>query len=349
MLDNTPIARLSRQERMRAIARAFRPKPAPHLLARQKPLTPDSIAELSEFVRANFKHPPSHWETPDGRLDLRDLAGGRLAEHRATYIPWLDSIRPLNGLRVLEIGCGTGSSTVAMAEQGAEVTGVDMEEAPLKVARRFCEWRGVQARFLRANAAEAHEALDIGSYDLIVFFAVLEHMTSLECLASLSAYWRKMRPGALLGALDTPNRLWLYDAHTSYLPFFHWLPGEIAVRYAAASTRPNITALHKNPGAENILELQRWGRGISYHEFELAIAPVAELPIVSSLGRWRRRHDIAQLGKWLVRDYAFHRMLRLAAGGVPAAWFEPFIDLVIRRVDTPSPPLGACRAAPIAG
>ena len=345
MLDTSASSRIARRERLRAMARAFQPRPASHLLPQQKALSEETIGELAAFVRAKYIHPPSYWETPDGRVDLRFHAGGRLADLRATYIPWLDSIRPLKGLRILEIGCGTGSSTVAMAEQGAEVTGVDLEEAPLTIARKLCELRGVRAQFLRANAAEAHETLDIGSYDLIIFFAVLEHMTALECLSSLNAYWRKMKLGALLGVFDSPNRLWFYDSHTAFLPFFHWLPGEIAIRYCAASSRPGIAALHEDTSAANILTLQRWGRAISFHEFELAIGPAAELPIVSSLGRWRRRRDLAQALKWIVRDYPYHRLLRWAAPGVPAPWFEPFIDLVIRRVDTKSPPLAAIAEA----
>jgi 2-polyprenyl-3-methyl-5-hydroxy-6-metoxy-1,4-benzoquinol methylase len=95
-----------------------------------------------------------------------------------------------------------------------------MEEA-LTVARKLCELLGVQAHFLCANATDAHESLDIGSYDLIVFFAVLEHMTPIECLSSLNIYWRKMKLGALLAAIETPNRLWFYDGHTARLPFFH--------------------------------------------------------------------------------------------------------------------------------
>jgi S-adenosylmethionine-dependent methyltransferase len=156
-------------------------------------------------------------------------------------------------------------------------------------------------------------------------------MTPDECLSSLSAYWRKMRPGTLLGVIDTPNRLWLYDDHTSGLPFFHWLPGEIAIRYSAASQRQGIAALHEDTSAAGILRLQRWGRGISFHEFELAIGPVAGLSIVSSLGQWRRRRDVVQMLKWIVRDRPYHRLLHRMARDVAVPWFEPFIDIFIRR------------------
>ena len=136
--------------------------------------------------------------------------------------------------------------------------------------------------------------------------------------------------------IETPNRLWFYDSHTAYLPFFHWLPSEIAIRYCAKCPRPAIAALHEDTSASGILRLQRWGRGISFHEFELAIGPLRELSIVSSLGRWRRRHDFAQALKWIVRDYPYHRLLRWAARDVGAAWLEPYINVVIRRIDTKS-------------
>jgi len=341
---------ISRSERIHAVAEAFKQNPRPHLLARQKKLSKDTIEEFAAFVRANYIHPPSYWETPSGQQDLQGLAGDRLAGHRKTYIPWLDSIQPLKGLRILEIGCGTGSSTVALAEQGAEVTGIEVEEAALTVACQLCKLYDVQAQFLCMNATDAHESLDISSYDLVIFFAVLEHMTPNECLSSLDLYWRKMRPGALLGVIETPNRLWFYDDHTSWLPFFHWLPSEIAIRYCSASPRPAIADLHKDTSVLGNFGLQRWGRGISFHEFELAIGPVTELPIVSSLGPWLRRRDIEAAAYWVKREYPYQKMLRRVARDVPASrfgvardipacWFESYINIVIRRADTKSPPM----------
>ena len=330
--DSTSPGALSSNARIRQIARAFRPKPAPHILARQKTLSKETMAGFENFVRANYFHPQAYWDTPDGRIDLRGHAGFRLSEIRATYIPWLDSVQPFEGLRILDIGCGTGSSTVALAEQGADVTGIEMSEPAVIVGRRLAEIHGVQAQYLLANATEGHELLDIGSYDMIVFLAVFEHMTPLECLSSLSIYWRKMKPGALLVVMDTPNRLWIYDSHTAYLPFFHWLPSEITIRYCNGIPRPVIAGLHQDTSAAGMLTLQRWGRGISFHEFELALGPVGELPIASSYGHWRRRRDLAQLLKWIFRDRPYGRCLRRAAPHVGQPWLEPYLDLIIRRL-----------------
>jgi ubiquinone/menaquinone biosynthesis C-methylase UbiE len=56
------------------------------------------------------------------------------------------------GARVLEIGCGTGSGLVALAERGAQVVGLDLDESSLEVARRRCSMHGVVADLHVANA-----------------------------------------------------------------------------------------------------------------------------------------------------------------------------------------------------
>lgn len=50
-------------------------------------------------------------------------------------VNWIDQRIPLAGKRVLDVGCGGGILSEAMAQRGASVTGIDMGEAPLAVAR----------------------------------------------------------------------------------------------------------------------------------------------------------------------------------------------------------------------
>jgi 2-polyprenyl-3-methyl-5-hydroxy-6-metoxy-1,4-benzoquinol methylase len=49
----------------------------------------------------------------------------RLQMGRYELIPWLEHTMPLRGKRILEIGCGTGAATVALAEQGANVAALE--------------------------------------------------------------------------------------------------------------------------------------------------------------------------------------------------------------------------------
>ena len=60
---------------------------------------------------------------------------------------------PARGERVLDVGCGTGSATLLAAERGAQATGVDPAERLLEVARAAARARGVEASFLRGEAA----------------------------------------------------------------------------------------------------------------------------------------------------------------------------------------------------
>src|SRR6266850_7471643 len=71
--------------------------------------------------------PEGYLSTEWGRNDLEDHLFRRLDTDRNLIIPWLDEARPLRNASILEIGCGTGCSTVALAEQGAQVTAIDVD------------------------------------------------------------------------------------------------------------------------------------------------------------------------------------------------------------------------------
>ena len=57
--------------------------------------------------------------------------------HRANIEAFLNQVKP--GMKVLELGCGAGWLTLAMAQRGAEATGMDLSEKSLKVARDYYE------------------------------------------------------------------------------------------------------------------------------------------------------------------------------------------------------------------
>src|SRR5207248_11216147 len=75
--------------------------------------------------------PEGYLESPCGQNDLENQLTARLYADRTRIVPWLNSIHGLEGTSVLEVGCGTGSSTVALAEHGAAVTALDVDESSL--------------------------------------------------------------------------------------------------------------------------------------------------------------------------------------------------------------------------
>lgn len=90
-------------------------------------------------------------------------------------LAYVDERSPLAGKRVLDIGCGGGILSEAMAKAGAEVTGIDMGEAPLNVARSHAAGEGLTIDYQRSTAeafAEKHAA----SFDIVTCMEMLEHV-----------------------------------------------------------------------------------------------------------------------------------------------------------------------------
>ena len=88
---------------------------------------------------------------------------------------WIDRIAPLAGRRVLDVGCGGGILTEAMARQGALAKGIDLAEKSLKVAGLHKLESGVAVDY-ECVSAEHLAAREPGSFDLVTCMEMLEHV-----------------------------------------------------------------------------------------------------------------------------------------------------------------------------
>lgn len=306
--------------------------------------TPEQGARVADSLRSNyFSQPLNHMglgvetylATPEGRTDLDAHLRTRLLGNRRVVAPWLDSVQPLDGAEVLEIGCGTGSSTVSLAEQGARVHAVDVNGGNLAVARDRCAAYGLDAAFYEANAVQLADHFAPAAFDLVVFWATLEHLTLEERRPALRAAWQLTRRGGALAIFEAPNRLWWFDFHTSDLPFYHWLPDDYAIPYARWSPRPSMVELYADadPGDPAVrLDFARRGRGVSYHDVELALGALPTLRVAGNLFDWMRRRDPLFALRWaLSRDGRYQRALRAVAPTVPRAFLEPGLSMALRK------------------
>jgi 2-polyprenyl-6-hydroxyphenyl methylase / 3-demethylubiquinone-9 3-methyltransferase len=98
----------------------------------------------------------------------------------------------LAGKRVIDIGCGGGILSEAMAKAGATVTGIDLAEKPLKVAMLHRLESGVQVEY-RHVAAEAIAAESPESFDVVTCMEMLEHVP--DPASIVRACSRLVRPG----------------------------------------------------------------------------------------------------------------------------------------------------------
>mgnify|MGYP001819533519 FL=1 len=88
---------------------------------------------------------------------------------------WIDSHSPVAGKRLIDVGCGGGILAESMAQRGASVTGIDMGEAPLSVARLHQLESGVDVDYLQSTAEERAEQVP-GYYDVVCCLEMLEHV-----------------------------------------------------------------------------------------------------------------------------------------------------------------------------
>lgn len=120
-------------------------------------------AELDKF--GDLAH---RWWDPNSEFKpLHDINPLRL--------DWIDNAIGLRGKRVLDVGCGGGLLSEGMAVRGAEVTGIDLSEKPLGVARLHLLESGQKVDY-RKVAVEQLAAEMPGVFDTVTCLEMLEHV-----------------------------------------------------------------------------------------------------------------------------------------------------------------------------
>ena len=208
---------------------------------------------------------------------------GRIFVDRIRVVPWLSKNINLNNLSILEIGCGTGSSSITLAEQGSNVTGIDIHKESLEIAKLRADLYGLNIKFLEVSSINIDELEQ--DFDAIILYATLEHLTVEERLDTLKKCKNTLKKGGYLITIEAPNRLWYFDSHTSELPFFQWLPDNLAYKYSKYSPKQSFSNNYLDNEYYNFTSFLRRGRGVSYHEFELVFNDLSELDILSRLNR----------------------------------------------------------------
>jgi 2-polyprenyl-3-methyl-5-hydroxy-6-metoxy-1,4-benzoquinol methylase len=266
----------------------------------------------------------------DSDLELLD----RFESHRMIEIPWLDSVKSLKNSKILEIGCGHGSSTVTLAEQGVVVTAIDVDEELINAARKRCDNHKLEVEFHLLNAQDVGIHFSGRVFDFIIFWAALEHMTLEERLLAIKGAYDILSTDGMLCIIGTPNRLHYLDTHTSELPFFNWLPDNLAVLFASYSSRNEFADNFKelNNISDKMLELYRWGRGVSFHEILLALKPINNLNIISSLDIYERERR--KLFYFIYRFFLvskFEKHFQKQFPEIHPCLFRPYLNFIIKK------------------
>ena len=105
---------------------------------------------------------------------------------------WIDDQCQLAGKSVLDVGCGGGLLSEGMCERGAKVTGIDLSERALSVARLHLLESG-QVVDYRMVAAEDLAAQECGRYDVVTCMEMLEHVP--DPASTIAACAALVKPG----------------------------------------------------------------------------------------------------------------------------------------------------------
>lgn len=117
---------------------------------------------------AKFGELAHRWWDPNSEFKpLHDINPLRLG--------WIDRSVGLAGKRVLDVGCGGGLLTEGMAALGAEVTGIDLSEKPLGVAKLHMYESGQQIDY-RQVSAESLATEQPAGFDAVTCLEMLEHV-----------------------------------------------------------------------------------------------------------------------------------------------------------------------------
>jgi 2-polyprenyl-6-hydroxyphenyl methylase/3-demethylubiquinone-9 3-methyltransferase len=132
------------------------------------------------------------------------------------------SLRPFEGLSLLDIGCGGGLLSEPMARLGFAVTGADASERNIGTARAHAAQSGVAIDY-RATSAEVLAEEGLNNFDVVLNMEVVEHVADVS--AYLAACTRLVKPGGLtfVATLNkTLKSLALAKIGAEYV--LNWLP-----------------------------------------------------------------------------------------------------------------------------
>ena len=152
---------------------------------------PAEVAKFSALAEEWWdpagKFAPLHKFNPVRLGFIRDVAAAHFGRDPK-------SLRPFDGLDLLDIGCGGGLLCEPMARLGFKVLGADASERNVKTAAAHAQLSGIAIDY-RATTAEELAAEDLG-FDVVLNMEVVEHVADLD--AYLAACARLARPGGLM-------------------------------------------------------------------------------------------------------------------------------------------------------
>jgi ubiquinone/menaquinone biosynthesis C-methylase UbiE len=143
----------------------------------------------------------------------------------------------LKGLRILEVGCSSGHITEYLNEQPciSEIHTYDVDQSLVEITQLKVKelnlFKVKSVSFLN-NKTSQNLPFNDEHFDIIIVFAVVEHLPVPNRYVYIDEYYRVLRTNGLIGFLDTPNKHFFYEYHSIGLPFLQHMKPHNAYIYA---------------------------------------------------------------------------------------------------------------------
>jgi len=180
------------------------------------------LRRMSSTVNAKevdkFKQMSSDWWNPNGvckplhsmnRLRVPLVRDG-LIETGVAHHEHIDTSKPLHGLRILDVGCGAGILSEALARIGADVTGIDACFDNIEVARDHAANDKSLESLKYLNTSIEDHADEVGEYyDAVVASEVIEHVDNQEMFVSKCSSVCKSSGSLFMTTISKTQLSWL--------------------------------------------------------------------------------------------------------------------------------------------
>jgi 2-polyprenyl-3-methyl-5-hydroxy-6-metoxy-1,4-benzoquinol methylase len=196
-----------------------------------------SHRQQQEKVNAYFRSQSLYWKEV---YSSGGVAGKVYRERQAAALAWIESLGLMPGARVLEIGCGAGFLSVALAQRGLRVQAIDPTEAMVELARRHAVESGT-AELLSVDLGDVCAlTFEDASFDLVFALGVMAYLKRPE--SAMQEMARVTRPGGHV-ILTAANRVGLVNLlepwfNPALRPFMS-LVKSVLVRFGLRPWSPN--------------------------------------------------------------------------------------------------------------
>ena len=172
-------------------------------------------------------------------------------------VGYIDGRKRLRGAHAVDVGCGGGILSEALARRGARVTGIDMAQGPLKVAREHMRVSNLEIEYFQSTAEQWAEK-NPAAYDAVVCMELLEHVPDPGSIVASCARLAKPGGDIFFATLNRTPKAFLFailaaEYILGFLPrnthrFDKFVKPEEMSRYAetAGLMKMDFTGMHYN-------------------------------------------------------------------------------------------------------